>query len=193
MTREQVKKILPEITDEQLKSIMDIHSQDIGKAKGEADQVKEELEKAKKTVTEYESQVADLKKSLEDGEDFKKKFEDLEKKVADDKRAAEEQAKAEAEEKALAERFKTVVGDQKWRDELTEKAIYSEFKTAVANDENKGKGDKELLDALTKDKDYFAQSENKIPSFSRGTGGFGGGGNIDDAAARSIMGLPPRE
>jgi hypothetical protein len=34
MTREQVKQIFPEATDEPLKSLLDINSADIGKAKG---------------------------------------------------------------------------------------------------------------------------------------------------------------
>ena len=85
MTREQIKKIFLDITEDQLKAILDINSADIGKAKGDSEKLKEELEKAKESVQGYEKQVAELKESLDKGEDFKKKFEDLEKQIADEK------------------------------------------------------------------------------------------------------------
>ena len=121
MTREQIKKIFPDITEEQLKAILDINSADIGKAKGDSEKLKEELEKAKESVQGYEKQVAELKESIDKGEDFKKKFEDLEKQIADEKAEAERKEKEAKEEADLSERFKTVVGENKWRDELTEK------------------------------------------------------------------------
>lgn len=191
MTREQVKKIFPDATEEQVKSLLDIHTTDIGKAKGDFDKIKEDLEKANGTLAEYGTTIADLKKSAEGNEDFKKKFEELEQKIADEKAAAEQKAKEEAEEAAMAERFKTVVGEQKWRDELTEKAIYAEFKTALADEANKGKGDKDILEALTKDKEYFAKDPARTPMFTRGTGF--AGGSVDDAAARAAMGLAPKK
>lgn len=155
MTREQVKKIFPDATEEQLKSLLDINTADIGKAKGDFDKVKADLDKANGTIKEYETTISDLKKSAEGNEDFKKKFEDLEQKIAEERAAAEKKAKEEAEEAGFSNRFKTVVGEQKWRDELTEKAVYSEFKTALKDEANKGKGDKDILEALTKDKNYW--------------------------------------
>lgn len=121
MKREDIKKYFPDATEEQLKGLLDINSADIGKAKGDFDKVKADLDKANSTIKEYETTISELKKSAEDNEDFKKKFEELEQKIADEKAEAEKKAKEEAEEAALAERFKTVVGENKWRDELTEK------------------------------------------------------------------------
>lgn len=190
MKREDIKKFFPDATEEQLKGLLDINTADIGKAKGELETVKADLEKANGTVKEYETTIADLRKSTEGNEDFKKKFEELEKKIAEEKAEAERKAKEAAEEAEFSERFKTVVGEQKWRDELTEKAIYAEFKTALQDEGNKGKGDKDILEALTKDKEYFAKDPARVPAFSRGTG-FAGGGGLEDAAARAAMGLPP--
>ena len=118
---------------------MDINSADIGKAKGDFDKVKADLEKANGTITEYETTIADLKKSAEGNEDFKKKFEELEQKIADEKAEADRKAKEAAEEADFSNRFKTVVGEQKWRDELTEKAVYSEFKTALKDKQDNSK------------------------------------------------------
>lgn len=191
MKREDIKKIFPDATEEQLKGLLDINTADIGKAKGELEAVKADLEKANGTLREYETTIADMKKSAEGNEDFKKKFEELEQRIADEKAEAEKKAKEEAEEAEYSNRFKTVVGEQKWRDALTEKAVYAEFKTALQDEANKGKGDKDILAALTQDKEYFAKDPARVPAFSRGTG-FAGGG-VDDAAVRAAMGLSPKK
>ena len=191
MKREDIKKIFPDATEEQLMGLLVIYSADLGKAKGELETVKADLEKANGTLKEYETTIADLKKSAECNEDFKKKFEDLEQRIADEKAEAEKKAKEEAEEAEYSNRFKTVVGEQKWRDELTEKAVYAEFKTALQDEANKGKGDKDILAALTQDKEYFAKDPARVPAFSRGTGF--AGGEVDDAAVRAAMGLSPKK
>lgn len=191
MKREDIKKIFPDATEEQLKGLLDINTADIGKAKGEFEAVKTELEKANGTLKEYETTIAELKKSAEGNEDFKKKFEELEQRIADEKAEAEKKAKEEAEEAEYSSRFKTVVGEQKWRDALTEKAVYAEFKTALQDEANKGKGDKDILAALTQDKEYFAKDPARVPAFSRGTGF--AGGEVDDAAVRAAMGLSPKK
>ena len=191
MKREDIKKIFPDATEEQLKGLLDINTADIGKAKGELETVKADLEKANGTLKEYETTIADLKKSAEGNEDFKKKFEDLEQRIADEKAEAERKAKEEAEEAEYSNRFKTVVGEQKWRDALTEKAVYAEFKTALQDEANKGRGDKDILAALTQDKEYFAKDPARVPAFSRGTGF--AGGEVDDAAVRAAMGLSPKK
>ncbi|WP_418703806.1 phage scaffolding protein [Anaerotignum faecicola] len=191
MKREDIKKFFPDATEEQLKGLLDINTADIGKAKGELEAVKADLEKANGTLREYETTIADMKKSAEGNEDFKKKFEELEQRIADEKAEAEKKAKEEAEEAEYSNRFKTVVGEQKWRDALTEKAVYAEFKTALQDEANKGKGDKDILAALTQDKEYFAKDPARVPAFSRGTGF--AGGEVDDAAVRAAMGLSPKK
>ena len=127
------------------------------------------MEKANGTLKEYETTIADLKKSAEGNEDFKKKFEDLEQRIAGEKAAAEKKAKEEAEEAEYSNRFKTVVGEQKWRDELTEKAVYAEFKTALQDEANKGKGDKDILETLTKDRNYWENPNQPANMAGMGT------------------------
>lgn len=155
MKREELKKIIPDITDEQLGKILDINSADIGKAKGDYDKVKGDLDKANEDIEKYQNKITELETTVNNGEDFKKKFEDLKKEIDDERAETKRKAEEAAEEAAMSERFKTVVGEQKWRDELTEKAVYSEFKTALKDEANKGKGDKDILEALTKDKNYW--------------------------------------
>ena len=169
MKREDIKKFFPDATEEQLKGLLNINTADIGRAKGELETVKADLEKANGTLKEYETTIADLKKSAEGNEDFKKKFEDLEQRIAGEKAAAEKKAKEEAEEAEYSNRFKTVVGEQKWRDELTEKAVYAEFKTALQDEANKGKGDKDILETLTKDRNYWENPNQPANMAGMGT------------------------
>lgn len=61
MKREDIKKIFPDATEEQLKGLLDINTADIGRAKGELETVKADLEKANGTLREYETTIADLK------------------------------------------------------------------------------------------------------------------------------------
>lgn len=163
------------IEDDAIAKIMAENGKDIEKEKAKAADLNSKLEEANKKVSSYEATISELKKSAEGNEDFKKKFEDLEQKIAEERAAAEKKAKEEAEEADFSNRFKTVVGEQKWRDELTEKAVYSEFKTALKNEANKGKGDKDILEALTKDKGYFSDPSKTPGIFSRGTNGGGAG------------------
>ena len=65
MKREDIKKFFPDATEEQLKGLLDINTADIGKAKGELEAVKADLEKANGTLREYETTIADMKKSAE--------------------------------------------------------------------------------------------------------------------------------
>lgn len=179
------------IEDDAIAKIMAENGKDIEKEKAKAADLNSKLEEANKKVSSYEATISELKKSAEGNEDFKKKFEDLEQKIAEERAAAEKKAKEEAEEADFSNRFKTVVGEQKWRDELTEKAVYSEFKTALKDEANKGKGDKDILEALTKDKGYFSDHSKTPGIFSRGTNGGGAGSAADDSAVRAAMGLPP--
>ena len=169
MKREDIKKFFPDATEEQLKGLLDINTADIGRAKGELETVKADLEKANGTLKEYETTIADMKKSAEGNEDFKKKFEDLEQRIADEKAEAERKEKEAAAEAEYSSRFKTVVGEQKWRDELTEKAVYAEFKTALQDEANKGKGDKDILETLTKDRNYWENPNQPASMAGMGT------------------------
>lgn len=178
------------IDDETIAKIMAENGKDIEKEKAKATDLSGKLEEANKKVSDYETTIADLKKSAEGNEDFKKKFEELEQKIADEKAAAEQKAKEEAAEAALAERFKTVVGEQEWRDELTGEAVYSKFKAALADEANKGKGDKDILDALTKDQDYW-KNPNK-PANMTGVNKNTSMGEVSDDQIRAVMGLPPK-
>lgn len=140
MKREDIKKSFPDATDEQINGLLDINSTDIGKAKGDYDAMKAELETAKGTIAGLEKNkgdVAALQKTIDDY------------KAADAKREKEQQAAAlRADHEA---RFGKVLGDRKFAHQYIHDGVFADFEKALSNEANKGKGDAEIFDSLTKD------------------------------------------
>ena len=66
MKREELKNIIPDITDEQMGKILDINSADIGKAKGDYDKVKADLDKANGKIGENKWRDENKKRVLSD-------------------------------------------------------------------------------------------------------------------------------
>lgn len=177
MKREDVKKVFESATDEQVNALLDIHSKDIGAAKSDLETLKVDLKTAKDTIKTLEGSVGDtveLKKQLETYKTTEAE------RVANEKKA-QERAGIEA-------RFDGVVGDRKFLHDFVRKGVLDEFEKALSNETNNGKGDKDVFEALTLDKEYFSSSNPE----SANLGGFGGGksGSLDDAAMRQAMGLP---
>lgn len=189
MKREQVTKIFKDATDEQINAILDVNSGDIGKAKGDFDTQKTQLEEAQKTIKSYETQLDELKNTLANGENFKEKFELLQKKIEDEKAEAEKVRKEQEAETEFTNRFNALLSENtKFVNDLTKDGVYRQFKDAIANPENKGKGDKEIYEMLTKDKDGIFANPN--PPANMSAMGDVNTQTIDDNAARAIMGLP---
>lgn len=97
MTREDVKKIFPDATDEQITSFLNQSNSDVAKEKAKAQKVKEQAEKA----TELEKQLEDLQKqNMTEAErleaERQKEKADNEKRISD-----LEKALAESNKKAL--------------------------------------------------------------------------------------------
>lgn len=84
MTREQVKSIFPEVTDEQLTKILDINTSDIGKAKADFDSVNEAKKALEQQMKDRDKDIADLKKSAADNADLSKKYQELQDKYTAD-------------------------------------------------------------------------------------------------------------
>ena len=193
MKREDVTKVFEGATDEQINAILNINSADIGKAKGDYDTLKSSLEAANGTISTLKSEVQTLKDSNADAEDWKKKFEELDKKVKDDEAAAAaEKAKAEKEADIL-NRYNAVCVDKDGKPlEFTHEAIRAEYLkkfgeiiSDIDNTEYKGKSDADIFYALTKD-DGAAFKGVKPEVNLKGGSPLGG---VDDAQIRAVMGL----
>lgn len=156
MTREELKGIIEGITDEQLKSILDINSADIGKAKKDAESIKSENETLKADKQNLETRIEELTKSSGDAAKFKKELDDLK---ADIQREKDE-AKAKAEDAALTDAIVAVIGDKKFTSDYVRNGIIADMKTEIAKPENKGKGYVEIYEGLTKDKEGIFANPN---------------------------------
>lgn len=135
-------------------------------------------------IKKLEDDIEELKTSNANTEDYRKKFEDLTKKIADDK-AAEDAKRADAE---LTDSIVASFGDKKFTSDYVKNGLIADMKTEIAKPENKGKGYAEIFDALTKDKEGIFANPNP-PAGMTGMG-YVDTKTVDDARVRSIMGLP---
>lgn len=151
---EWLKGLLPETLDKRDEIIASIMAE-----KGKA------ITEATAKFANYDQIVTDLaaaRKSLKDLEGASGNAVDLQKqidayKAADEQRKQDEQASAER--RAVEQRFAAVRGTVEFLDPVIESAVLTAFVAAVADAANKGKGDKEIFEALTKDKPFF-KSQN---------------------------------
>ena len=158
MTREQLKNIIEGITDEQLKSILDINTADIGKAKEPIAGLQEQLTAANNTISELEKNKGDVEKLQAEIDTYKQE------------KADREKAEAEAAENAaLMTRFEKLHGERTYTNDFTKNGVFAEFKEAVGKAENKGKSDADIFGELTKDRDGIFTNPNpgvNIPGVS---------------------------
>lgn len=105
------------------------------------------------------NEKASLEKKVvaDDGTDWKKKFEDLDTKIK-----KEESEKKEKEENEILEKnISEALGNKKFSSDYVKKGILKDVKAELEKTENKGKGIKEILDTLTKDKEGIFENPNK--------------------------------
>lgn len=180
MTRDDVRKTFPEATDEQIKGLLDIHSADIGKAKGASQSALDRVADLETALATAQSTITNLETHKTDVASLQAEVE-LYKQSEKDRNEAQEKQKAL---KALESRFNATTGDRTFVHDYVRQGVMSEFEKALQDETNQGKADKEIFEAITKDKDYFA-SMNPSPQ-SMGT--IGQDQTTTDRA-RAIMGL----
>ena len=159
MKREDVAKIFEGATDEQINSILDINSADIGKAKGDYDALKTKLGEAKETIQTLTAEAETLKNSGADAEEWKTKFETLRNDIAQKEAAAKAEREKAEREADIKSRYNAVCVDKDGKPlEFTHEAIraeylrkFGEILSDIDNTEYKGKSDADIFHALTKD------------------------------------------
>lgn len=156
MTREELKGIIEGITDEQLKSILDIHTADIGKVKKENETLKEENTTLKDGKKDLEDRIKKLTDDANDNADYKKQLEDLRKEIKG-KEDADKKAKEDAE---LTDAITAVFGDKVKKNEYIRKGLIEDMKNEIAKPENKSKGYQEIFENLIRDKDDILENPN---------------------------------
>ena len=154
MKREELKKIIEGITDEQLKTILDINGADIEKAKEDYKTVKADLETANKTIADLKDKISNLEASSESAEEYKKQLEEL-KKGIEEKEKADKAAKEKAERDAnILARYNAVAVDTngaplEWSHEAVKTAYLQKFTEAIEDKANASKSDADIFKALT--------------------------------------------
>ncbi|MBR5155167.1 MAG: hypothetical protein IKW62_01620 [Clostridia bacterium] len=186
MTRDELKGIIEGISDEQLKRILDINSSDIGKAKNGAEALKKALDEATARSKQMEAEIEQLKIGQREADEMREKIGELQK-VIDQKNEAEERTKSE---NALNTRFGLVTEGMDFVNDFTRKGVFEQFKNAVLDENNMGKSDGEIYEALTLGRENLFVPQGGIPSVVGSTMGFDG--NITEGDVREIMGLPTK-
>lgn len=130
-----------------------------------------EVEKLKSKNDELTSQLAEKDNSIKDlnekikGYDGKETdIKALQDKVAEYEQKEQERLeneKKQKEETELKTRFNALLGDNKWKHTDIENGRFVAFKEALNNAENKGKGDKEIFETITKDLDCFVNPQQE--------------------------------
>ena len=174
MTREDVKKCFPEATDEQVSTMLDINSRDIGKYKTAAETAQNDLEEAKITIADLEKNKGDVAALQKTIDEYKAADE---KRQADEKAAAERSSRLSRFDKAHEEAGK----DRKWLNDYTKNGIFAEFEKALADDANKGKSDVQIYDSLIKDEKGVKPGLFQAQVSAGGMAGMGGTPGGDQA------------
>lgn len=168
MTREDVKKLFPEATDEQITSLLNQNNSEVAKEKGKAEKVKAELD--------------DLKASAVSPEELQKKIEEIEEsKMTETQKIANELEKAN---KQIADLKK----DAAIRDSRVEaaerfKITAEQAKTVVKDD---GTIDFEILGQIIAEKETNAVSEYEKQKLAETQNPGGGSGKGEDGKSSAV-------
>ncbi len=184
MTRDEIRGIVEGISDEQLKKILDINSQDVGRAKGLVSELQKALEEAETKNALINDKLSEFENSQCEAEEMKSEIDRLQK-VIEENEKSREREKAEAD---LAKRFDTATGGKEFVNKYTQNGLFAEFRDAVAEEKNAGKSDAEIYSTLIEDRENIFVLDNDVPIAVASTMGFGGA--VTDSDVREIMGLP---
>lgn len=151
MNRNDIAGILAglELTDAQVKGLLDLNSADITKA---LNKQKDELTAANDALAKAQETIKGLEANKADADALQKQIDEY--RAADEKRKQEAQEAAERAE--LEQRFDAVSGDRKYLHEMVRAGVMDDFGKALQDKANRGRSDKEIFDDLTRDKGYFA-------------------------------------
>lgn len=140
MTREDVKKLFPDATEEQLTSLLNQNNSEVAKEKSKAEKFRSELESLKESAgnaEELQKKIEEIQQSkMTDAEKFEDALKKANQKIADlEKTAAIRDSRATVAEKfkVTAEQAKQIVKDDGNIDYDILGTIISEKETAAAN------------------------------------------------------------
>lgn len=151
MKREEIRDKIPDITDEQLKAILDLNGRDVEKVKEKVTALSAELEEKEQSYNDLSAEFEKFKSGAASAEEFKAKYEQLVNDVAEKEKAAKEEAEQKEKAERIAARFNAVLGDKKFSHEAIKKDYIAKFTEALENKDNEGKSDSDIFHDLVKD------------------------------------------
>lgn len=189
MTRDEVKSIIKDITDEQLNGLMDLNSRDIGKAKGKSDDQKAELESLRTQLAEKDETIANLEKAKGDAATIQAELDKY-------KQAEAERAKAEKEaqmDAILTQTAESALEGREFVNEYTRAHFLGELKKAIQDPSNKGKKPADLFSDMTKDADGVFKNPQHEPLKIAGVTKSDTSGNMTKDQIMSIKDVSERQ
>lgn len=175
MNTKKIEELLGDISNkaEVMAAINAENGKDVEAVKLKLSEKESELGKASEAITAHKTTIAELEKAGGDSTALKTELERY--KLAENERTeAEKKAVRQSE---LATRFSKASEGKTFAHEYIKSGVFSDFEKALADEANKGKGDAELFETITKDKNYFANANPPVA--------MEGMGNIDTAANTS--------
>lgn len=136
------------IAEDAVQKIFAENGKDIEQAKSK---LQDQLTAANNKIAEYEKRIGELEAASGNAEKYKADLEALQSQIAAEKAEAERVRLEQEAEAGYMSRFAAVAGTAKFVNDITREGVYRQFKDSLAKEENKGKGDKEIYDAITKD------------------------------------------
>lgn len=188
MKREDIKKILEDITPEQLNAIMDLNGADIEREKAKRISIEDQLKESKESFEKLTTELETLKADNANGEEWKAKFEALQSEMEAKAKQMEADRILKEKRENTEKRFNAVLGEKEFNHEAIRSDYLKKFADALESKDYEGQSDGDIFHALTKD-DGNAFKGVTIVKLA---GGKPAGNNeeVDIAKARAVMGLP---
>lgn len=188
MTRDDIRRAFPEATEEQISLLLNIHSADIGRARGDTSQLRTDLQQAQADLAAARQENAQLQATAGTVQQLQQQVQQYQQQ--EQQRQQAEQA-AQARRQLLARMDAVMNGREFIVDELRE-LVADRFQAALGEQANVGRSDADVFETLVRDKGYF-KSQNPGAG---GQGGMPGPANLggkDDMTREAFLKLSTAE
>lgn len=149
MKREEIKKIVGEITSEQLDEIMSLNGADVEREKAKRTALEKELKESKESFDNLTKEFEELKTANANGEEWKAKFEALQTETEAKAKQAEADRILKEKSESIEKRFNECVGDKQFVNDPTRAFYLKKFGEALESKDFEGKGDGDVFKELT--------------------------------------------
>lgn len=184
MTREDVKKLFPEATDEQITGLLNQNNSEIAKEKAKAEKLKSEVE-SHKTIDEenagLKARIEELENEKLSEDEKRQKDEEKRRQEFDDKWKELEEANAKLQQQLNTEKIKSYAGSKNLSGEHIDTILNS-----LSGDYDLAVKAIDSMEQLIKSREEAAAiaKEQEIRKNSGNPGGQAGGAGEEDVAVR---------